>query len=553
MPAQLGSGIHLDYGPQGARQVGSAVHLEPIVVATSRRVATSARAPWVASDGAEKTLRSGFVRANNESTGAAVPWAVGAPRNSTERSPWGIAAAKNNRAHGSWGRFTGRALSEHVAPWQVSAAVDDAARAPWDRFTGVAQPENLSAWLVSAASDHAAGLPWGGPMVIATQVEAAQFPASVGIATTRWVPWTKFSRTLAPSVGVTIPPDDGVPEALIVVPVRSVYMQVNASSLRKVVGDINLPVYRMSMSLDRDSWVWTFNASMPADVLPLVERPFGADPVELEVSINGLPFRLLAERVSRDRTFAKAAITVTGRGKQMLLDDPYVPAMNFANIADRTVQQIIGDVLTVNAVPMDWTVNFGLEDWLVPANTWSFRGSYMGALNDIAAAGGGYLQPHATEQSMVLLPQYPVVPWKWATDVDPDYELPSAPVTREGIEWIDKPVYDRVYVSGTSRGIVGRVTRGGTAGGLVAQGVAHSLITVAAAARQRGIPILSDTGRQAIVSLRLPVLDETGVIVPGKFVRYVDGATTRIGLVRSVGLDVAMPQIWQTIQLETHE
>jgi hypothetical protein len=48
------------------------------------------------------------------------------------------------------------------------------------------------------------------------------------------------------------------------------------------------------------------------------------------------------------------------------------------------------------------------------------------------------------------------------------------------------------------------------------------------------MPVLADVGRQAMVSLRLPVLPETGIIVPGKFVRYVDGGTTRLGLTRSV-------------------
>jgi hypothetical protein len=47
------------------------------------------------------------------------------------------------------------------------------------------------------------------------------------------------------------------------------------------------------------------------------------------------------------------------------------------------------------------------------------------------------------------------------------------------------------------------------------------------------------------------VLPETGVIRPGAFVRYVDGGTTRLGLVRSVAVDAALPEVWQSIKVET--
>ena len=43
----------------------------------------------------------------------------------------------------------------------------------------------------------------------------------------------------------------------------------------------------------------------------------------------------------------------------------------------------------------------------------------------------------------------------------------------------------------------------------------------------------------------------TGVIRPGQFVRYTDGGTVRLGLTRSVAVDVAGHQVWQTIKLET--
>ena len=77
--------------------------------------------------------------------------------------------------------------------------------------------------------------------------------------------------------------------------------------------------------------------------------------------------------------------------------------------------------------------------------------------------------------------------------------------------------------------------------------VVDSLITDAVAARQRGIAVLSDTGQQVEVSLRLPVLQETGIIEPGAFVQYRDGVVDRLGLVRSTQIEAGFPEVWQTI------
>jgi hypothetical protein len=450
-----------------------------------------------------------------------------------------------------WTKYTGRAEPTPRSLWITSRGMDERAASPWGRYSGVAEPESRTRWLTSDALDQAAASPWGGNLQIAALERVARFATSVGVDRAQYIPWAKFARVLQPGWGVEIPEDDGVPEPQIVVPVRSVYVQVNTSSLRRVDGNVALHTFGLNLSLDMSSWVWSFSASIPADQLSAVESQDG-EPVELEAQVNGALFRLLVERISRERQFAKATVSISGRGKAALLDAPYAPIQNFTNTGDRTIEQIMNEVLTVNGVPMPWTVDFGLSDWLVPTGVWSHAGSYMTALNRLAEAGGGYIQPHSLNQELKVLRKYPFMPHEWATLVDPDIELPSAPVTRESIEWVNKPLYNRVFVQGQQQGVRGRVTRAGTAGNLVAQTIVDPLITHHDAARQRGIPVLADVGRQALVGLRLPVLSETGVILPGKFVRYVDGGTTRIGLVRSTNLDVAMPQVWQTIKLETH-
>ena len=344
------------------------------------------------------------------------------------------------------------------------------------------------------------------------------------------------------------------PVETVVVPVQRVYFVLNSTSLKRVADGISIPTFSMSMSLDVDSWTWSFSAAVPLMAQADVE-PTGDGPVEVEADINGVAYRFLVESLSRERAFGSNSLRLSGRGKSALLDAPYSPTFNFGNTTDRTAQQLTADVLTLNGVPLDWTVNWSPTDWLVPANVFSYQGSYIGALNAIAQSCGGYLQPANSTQELSVLLRYPVAPWNWASDVTPDYELPSAVTLRESISWADKPEYNRAFVSGSQAGVLGQITRAGTAGDLVAPMVTDALITHSDAARQRGMAVLSDTGRIATVGLGLPVLASTGVIPPGKFVRYVDGGVTRLGLTRAVSVEVgsSSTSLKQTITMEVHE
>lgn len=56
----------------------------------------------------------------------------------------------------------------------------------------------------------------------------------------------------------------------------------------------------------------------------------------------------------------------------------------------------------------------------------------------------------------------------------------------------------------------------------------------------------------ALVALRLPVLPETGIIEPGAFVAYQDGGVARLGIVRSTRIDTGLPEVWQTLGVQSH-
>ena len=341
------------------------------------------------------------------------------------------------------------------------------------------------------------------------------------------------------------------PAGVVTVPVRRVYFVINDVSLRRVVDGAEVPVFSLSLSLDAASWAWGFEASLPANAEALVDPGSTMGPVALMANVNGADFHVLAESISRERSFGDASIKVTGRGRNAVLAAPYAPVMTFTNTEARTARQLMDDVLAVNGISLGWSVDWGLTDWNVPAGVFAQQGTWIEALTAIASAAGGYLIPHRTAQSMRVRHRYPVAPWNWDT-VTPDFVLPVDAVQRETLRWLDKPAYNRVFVSGQEVGVLGQVTRAGTAGDVLAPMVVDALITEAATARQRGIAVLSDIGRQIEVSLRLPVLAETGIIEPGAFVEYQDGSVTRLGLVRATQVQAGLPEVWQTLGVQAY-
>lgn len=344
----------------------------------------------------------------------------------------------------------------------------------------------------------------------------------------------------------------GLPPARAIIPILEYYIVINQFSLVRADNGQPIEVEDFGASLDVDSWCWGWSASLHADLMPLVRSPALGEHVELIATVNGTPLRLVVERIGRDRRFAESRLKISGRGRAAWLGDPHSPVITRFNAGALTAQQLLADALTENNVPIGWGIDWRLEDWAVPAGAWSHTGTYIDAARRIAEAGGGYVQAHDTAQTLILHPRYPLAPWAWAA-ATPDVQIPEDVCEVEGIEWHDKPAYNAVWISGQQSGRSDRIRRTGTAADRYAQSIVDPLATDPVMTRQRGLAVLADTGRQAHISLRLPVLPETGIIRPGQMVRYTEQGETHIGLTRAVSLQHQFPELWQTIRLETHD
>lgn len=555
MSAQDGGSLALLYRPQGPQQAGGGIELlyGGSVAPLRKRISTGFSAPWHPSQGIATATRAPFSVTAQLDPQKRGPWAKGVPLQSSRRAPFGVSARSDAQHQRPWGRYARRVQEQRRVPWGSPKTCDEQSALPWGVFGQRLANLARAQWGAALARDFASTGVWGECAGRPVLFLRHAWPLAVRADNTRTLPWNKYSRQLAPGWGVVVP-DGTTPvdeNGTVIVPIRRAYIVINSLSLVTIPGGDVLPATAFSMGVDADSWTWQWSATLHASALPLITPEPGGDPVELQAAVNGQPFRLTAEGYSRQRQFGSARISVRGRGRAAILDAPCAPVLNHGNAADRTAQQLANEALTINGVSIGWAVDWGLTDWLVPGGAWSHQGTYISAILDIAGAAGGYVQPHDTDATLRILPRYPQAPWDWAA-ITPDFELPAAAVAVEGTEWLQMPAYNRVHVSGTGVGVLGEVTRAGTAGDVVAPMVTHPLITHADAARQRGIAELSNTGRIANLSLRLQVLAEIGVIKPGAWVRYVDNAVPTLGLVRGVQLEWAAPTLRQTITVETH-
>ncbi len=339
-----------------------------------------------------------------------------------------------------------------------------------------------------------------------------------------------------------------VPPATIVIPVRRTYIVFNSIMLHRVDTGDKLMATGFNMQLDHQSWTWSWSATLHASASPHLGRGADGYPAELEVTINSIPVRLRLTQKSITEPFLPHRIRVGGKGKSAVLAGPYAPDMTFSAAADRTAQQLMNEALTVNGVSLGWDVEWGIPDWLVPADTWSLQGAYIDAVQDIANAAGAYVQPHNTAAALRILPEYPVAPWHWA-GVTPDYELPAGVASVVDIDEVDNPSYNAVWLSGLKSGVFGPFGKAGTPKDEYAPQVVHSLITDATVHRSRGLAEIARSGRKQMVTLNTMVLPEAGLIMPGKFLRF----QGTVGLVRSVGVDWQRPRLRQKLVLETYQ
>ena len=345
------------------------------------------------------------------------------------------------------------------------------------------------------------------------------------------------------------------------VPSRKVYFIVNSISLKRVSDNEPIDILGASVGIDNNSWCWSFNATVPYNQLDRVE-PTSSGPVEVELEINGLLWRFLVEEYDEKKQFGKTDISIKGRSVTAYLESPYAPVRSFSQTTSLTSRQFAEAELTRAGLVTGFTLDWQLIDalgWQMPANTWSYGDlTPVQVIQAIAQGVGGFVNSHPVDKQLIVLPDYPEVPWAWASAAVAK-SIPKSLIKNQNLRWSEKPLYNGVYVSGENTGVTAFVKRTGTDGAFQAPMFVSPMISSSAAARHKGKAILSAGGKQAQVGLELPMEPTLGLLTPGMMIEVTNGGygsePAWRGLVRSTAISAAWGNgltVSQSVDLERH-
>jgi hypothetical protein len=190
-------------------------------------------------------------------------------------------------------------------------------------------------------------------------------------------------------------------------------------------------------------------------------------------------------------------------------------------------------------------------DWLVPGGAWSYQNKApIDAIVQIARAAGARAYADKTGSLVRIDPRYPISPWNWAS-ATPAKTIPISLVRSVASQLSPQPLYNQIYVSGQTQGVLVSGILTGSAGDKPAPMVTDSLITHVDAGREHARNVLSNTGRQARVTLDLPLSATTGLLEPGQLVEVSDAIPWR-GLVTGINVLASHGVVSQQVEIERH-
>lgn len=303
-------------------------------------------------------------------------------------------------------------------------------------------------------------------------------------------------------------------------------MVFHMATLTRVSDGAELFPIAVQVSLDRDSWAWTFSGMLPMQDLPLIESDDGR-PVALQLNLNGHIWLVYAEEYSERDVFNNRTLQVRGRSVSAELSRGYSLPADRDEDSDLSAFQLAAQEL----VNTGWTLTHhpSWQDYPVPGGTFRYRGlAPIDALSRIAEASGAFLLPMPDRKEIRITPRYPVAAWL-RDQTQPDVELSSSVILSRSSQTMPEPLRRGIFVAGeNSEGHLIQVKRSGTDGSPWAEMVTNPLITHPSAGLARGIAELSSTGRRRLVGLTIPLFkanEGPGVLLPATIVSTLETAT----------------------------
>jgi hypothetical protein len=265
------------------------------------------------------------------------------------------------------------------------------------------------------------------------------------------------------------------------------YSVLNTCAVVRLPDRTPLPATTVTLETNDGSWAWNLTLTLlGADGWALCQPdPLTGLPREVEVTINGIVWAGLLDDPVLARKFNSHAITAQGMSRSGWLAAPFAPATTVSYAAPRSAQQVAEAILDGTGWTLDWQLPLD-PGWLIPANHYAQTGTPMERLAALVAAVKGGLYSDPADYTLTAYPRYSVMPWAW--DESPvEVEIPAAALLAWNQRSADRTNVNRVYVSGTTAGVLLRLTRDGTAGDLApAAPIVDAMLTDVYVARARG-------------------------------------------------------------------
>ena len=330
------------------------------------------------------------------------------------------------------------------------------------------------------------------------------------------------------------------------IPTKTVYQMQH--TITATLTDLTpLNVAGISLSLDADSWAWQFSCKLlDVDQLPLLVST-GDTPVEIIITINGVEWRVLAEKTTHTKTFAKDEIGLSGHSLSALLAPPFLLPRSATQADLFTVQQ-----LAELELPNGWILDWQAPTWNVPSGAFSYTAKTpIQVISEIAADIGAIVIPSRNSRTLKIAPRYPVLPWQF-DEATPNIIVPDSALQSLTYRAVIPAQANGVYIHGGEvGGVIGWCRLTGTDGGRLAQTVTNSLMTDAIGCRALGERILAGQYTQpSLQSFTLPMnATDMPLANVGDLVRVNVGGSQVRGIVNSVSITANLKEVWQTIQI----
>ncbi|WP_066017352.1 hypothetical protein [Endozoicomonas atrinae] len=343
--------------------------------------------------------------------------------------------------------------------------------------------------------------------------------------------------------------------------IRESYLLMNVITTVVLPARTPLELPSMDISLDIDSFSWSFTGELwGASNIALVE-PDENGPKQIEVDINGWKWIFIIERYSTNRRFGDERYTLYGSSRTQLLAAPYAPQRSKSNSANLNAKQAITEELANTGFTATYPDlnDYSTPDWIMPGGSFSYQNqTAMQVVAKIANTAGSVVIPSRDNDQVSIQPRYPASPWHWNT-ATMDKIVPASMVISLSANWRPELAYNAVYVSGTNAGVAVNVKRTGSSGNNPAPDILEDWLTETQVNTERGRNELAKGGNQSITTIELPLTDTNtvpGLIEPGMLVEVQDTLLGESGnwqaLCLATNITAERSRVIQSVQLERH-